>query len=122
MHNFRASSDLLYHQFRLKLINVFDTIVRHLVVTNWMDKRKVTRVKRLYCLVLDYLGVAGPHFPGPCHLDTWTEEEQIMMAARNCLYLPALSSIIETVMELPTALLCQEVMGASPQLSSQPSI
>ena len=45
-----------------------------------------------------------------------------MMAARNCLYLPALSSIIETAMELPTALLCQEVMGASLPLSSKPSI
>ena len=28
-----------------------------------------------------------------CHLGTGTEEEQVMMAARNCLYLPALSSI-----------------------------
>ena len=78
-----------------------------------MIERKVTRAKRLYCLVLDYLGVVGPHLPGPCHLNTGTEEEQIMMAARNCLYLPALSSIIETAMELPTTLLCQEVMGAA---------
>ena len=81
--------------------------------TGWLIERKVTRAKRLYCLELDYLGVVGPHLPGPCHLDTRTEEEQIMMAARNCLYLPALSSIIEAAMELPTTLLCQEVMGAA---------
>ena len=113
VHDFRASSDLLFHQYGLKLINVFDTMAGHIVVTNWMVERKVTRAKRLYCLVLDYLGVVGPHLSSPCHLDTGTEEEQIMMAARNCLYLPALSSIIEAAMELPTTLLCQEVMGAA---------
>ena len=48
-----------------------------------------------------------------CHLGTGTEEEQVMMAARNCLYLPALSSIIEQAMELPVTQLCQEVMGAT---------
>ena len=60
-----------------------------------MVEKKVTRAKRLYCLVLDYLGVVSRHLPGPCPLDTGTEEEQVMMAARNCLYLPALSSVIE---------------------------
>ena len=113
VHDFRASSDLLYHQFGLKLVNVFDTMAAHIVVTNWMVERKVTRAKKLYCLALDYLGVVGPHLPGPCRLDTGTEEEQVMMAARNCLYLPALSSILETALELPTALLCQGVMGAA---------
>ena len=81
VHDFRASSDLLYHQFGLQLVNVFDTMAAHIVVTNWMVERKVTRAKRLYCLVLDYLGVVGPHLPGPCQLDTGTEEEQVMMAA-----------------------------------------
>ena len=38
--------------------------------------------------------------PGPCYLNTRTEEEQVMMAARNCLYLPSLNSIIEQAMEL----------------------
>ena len=36
-----------------------------------------------------------------------------MMMARTCLFLPALSSIIELAMELPVTQLCQEVMGAS---------
>ena len=60
--------------------------------------------------MLDYLGVMSRHLTGPCHLDTGTEEEQVMRAARNCLYLPALSSIIEQAMELPVTQLCQEVM------------
>ena len=113
VHDFRASSDLLYHQFGLKLVNVFDTMAAHIVVTNWMVERKVTRAKRLHCLVLDYLGVVDLHQPGPCYLDTGSEEEQVVMAARNCLYLPALSYIIEQAMELPVTLLCQEVMGAA---------
>ena len=47
---------------------------------------------------------------GPCYLNTRTEEEQVMMAARNCLYLCALSSIIKQAIELPIMQLCQEVM------------
>ena len=113
VHDFRATSDLLYHQYGLDLVNVFDTMAGHIVVTNWMVEKKVTRAKKLYCLVLDYLGVVSRYLPGPCHLDTGTEEEQVMMAARNCLYLPALSSIIEQAMELPVTQLCQEVMGAA---------
>ena len=113
VHDFRAGSDLLYHQYELELVNVFDTMAGHIVVTNWMVERKVTRAKRLHCLVLDYLGVVDLHQPGPCHLDTGSEEEQVIMAARNCLYLPALSSIIEQAMELPVTRLCQEVMGAA---------
>ena len=113
VHDFRATSDLLYHQYGLELVNVFDTMAGHIVVTNWMVEKKVTRAKRLYCLVLDYLGVVSHHLPGPCQLDTGTEEEQVMMAARNCLYLPALSFIIEQAMELPVTQLCQEVMGAA---------
>ena len=69
---YRASSDLLYHQCGLQLVNVFNTIVGHIMVTNWTVKRKVTRVKRLYSIVLYYLGVVG-HLPGPCHPDTGTE-------------------------------------------------
>ena len=78
VHDPRAGSDLLYHQFWLKLINVFNTMAGHILVTNWMVavEKEVTWAKRLCCLVLDYLGVVGPHLPGPCHLDTWTEEEQ----------------------------------------------
>ena len=83
-----------------------------------MVKRKVTW---LYCLVLDFLGVAGPCIPGPCHLDTGSEEEVIMMAARSCLYLPALSSIIETPMELPAVLLCQEVMEVALSMLQTPA-
>ena len=113
VHDFRASSDLLHHQYGIELVNVFDTMAGHIVVTNWIVEKKVTRAKRLYCLVLDYLGVVSRHLPGPCPLDTGTEEEQVMMAARNCLYLPALSSIIEQAMELPVTQLCQEVMGAA---------
>ena len=113
VHDFRAGSDLLYHQYGLELVNVFDTMAGHIVVTNWMVERKVTRAKRLYTLALDYLGVVGPHLPGPCALDTGTEEERVIMAARNCLYLPALFTIIETALELPVTLLCQEVMGTA---------
>ena len=36
-----------------------------------------------------------------------------MVMARTCLYLPALSSIIEQAMELPVTQLCQDVMGAA---------
>ena len=35
-----------------------------------------------------------------------------MLAARNCPFLPALSSIIEQAMELPVMQVCLEVMGA----------
>ena len=91
--NFRASADLLYHQYGLELINVFDTMAAHIMVTNWVVETKVTRAKRLYCLVMDYLGVVSHQLPGPCFLDTGTLEKQMMMAARNCIYLPALSSI-----------------------------
>ena len=111
VHDFRATGDLLYHQYGLDMVNVFDTMAGHIVVTNWMVERKVTRAKKLYCIVLDYLGVVSQHLPGPCHLGTGTEEEQVMMAARNCLYLPALSSIIEQAMELPVTQLCQEELG-----------
>ena len=79
-----------------------------IMVTNYMVERKVTRAKLLY-----YLGVVSRHLPGPCHLDTGTEEEQVMVMARTCLYLPALSSIIEQAMELPVTQLCQDVMGAA---------
>ena len=50
VHDFRAGSDLLYHQYELELVNVFDTMAGHIVVTNWMVERKVTRAKRLHCL------------------------------------------------------------------------
>ena len=73
----------------------------------------MTRAKKLYCLVLDYLGVVSRYLPGPCQIGTGTEEKQVMMAARNCLYLPALSFIIEQAMELPVTQLCQEVKGAA---------
>ena len=102
-----------FHQFGLQLVNVFDTMAAAHIVTNLMVEREVTRAKWLYCLLLDYLGVVGPDIPGPCRLDTRTEEEQVMLAARNCLYLPALSSILETTLELPTALFCQGVMTRS---------
>ena len=93
VHDFRASGDLLYYKFGLDLVTVFDTMAGHIVVTNWMVERKVTRAKKLYCLVLDYLGVVSRYLPGPCHLDTGTEEKQVMMAARNCLYLPSSPSL-----------------------------
>ena len=60
VHDFRASADLLYHQYGLELINVFDTMAAHIMVTNWVVETKVTRAKRLYCLVMDYLGVVSP--------------------------------------------------------------
>ena len=113
VHDFRASADLLYHQYGLELINVFDTMAAHIMVTNWVVETKVTRAKRLYCLVMDYLGVVSDQLPGPCFLDTGSLEKQMMMAARNCLYLPALSSILEEGMMLPVTLLCQEVMRAA---------
>ena len=43
-----------------------------------MVERKLTKATTLYCRVLDYLGMVVPHLPSPCHLDTWTEEEQHM--------------------------------------------
>ena len=95
VHDFRASADLLYHQYGLELINVFDTMAAHIMVTNWVVETKVTRAKRLYCLVMDYLGVVSDQLPGPCFLDTGSLEKQMMMAARNCLYLPALSSVLK---------------------------
>ena len=78
VHDFRAGSDLLYHQYELELVNVFDTMAGHVVVTNWMVERKVTRAKRLHCLGLDYLGVVEHvdlRQSGPCHLDTGSEED-----------------------------------------------
>ena len=89
---------------------MFDTMAGHIVVTNMMVERKVTRVKRLRCL-----GVVDLHQPDPCYLDTGSEEEQVIMAARRSLYLHALSSTIEQALalELPVTRLCQEVMGAA---------
>ena len=65
VHDFRASGDLLYYKFGLDLVTVFDTMAGHIVFTNWMVERKVTRAKKLYCLVLDYLGVVSRYLPGP---------------------------------------------------------
>ena len=62
----------------------------------------------MHCLVLHFLSVVDLSLPGTYHL-----EEEVTMAARNCLYLPALSSIIEQAMKLPVARLFQEVMGAT---------
>ena len=62
----------------------------------------------MHCLVLHFLSVVDLRLPGTYHL-----EEEVTMAARNCLYLPALSSIIEQAMKLPVARLFQEVMGAT---------
>ena len=67
----------------------------HIMVTNWVVETKVTRAKRLYCLVMDYLWVVSHQLPNPCFLDTRSLKKQMMMVARNCLYLPALSSILE---------------------------
>ena len=69
VHDFRASADLLYHQYGLELINVFDTMAGHIMVTNWVVETKVTRAKRLYCLVMDYLGVGVTSSPAPV---SWT--------------------------------------------------
>ena len=74
VHDFRASADLLYHQYGLELINVFDTMAAHIMVTNWVVETKVTRAKRLYCLVMDYLGVVSHQLPGPCFLETGSLE------------------------------------------------
>ena len=85
----------------------------HIMVTNWVVETEVTRAKRLHCLVMDYLGVVSDQLPGPCFLDTGSLEEQIMRAARNCPYPPALSSILEVGMMSPVTLLCLEVMRAA---------
>ena len=56
VHEFRASTlavtSILYHR------------CGHIVVTNWVVERKLTRAKKLYCL-----GVVSHHLFGPCHLD-----------------------------------------------------
>ena len=45
VHDFRASSDLLYYKYGLDMVDVFDTMAGHIVVTNWMVERKETRAK-----------------------------------------------------------------------------
>ena len=89
VHDFRASSDLLFHQFGLKLINVFDTMAGHIVVTNWMVERKMTRANRLYCLVLDYIGwlvlislAPVTWTPGLRRSSTW--KHKLLSTGREC--------------------------------------
>ena len=35
IHDVRQLSDILFHQFQVTLVNVFDTMAAHLVVANW---------------------------------------------------------------------------------------
>ena len=81
VHDFRATADLLYHQYGLELPYVFDTTASHIMVTNWVVETKVTRAKRLYCLVMYE------------RLDVSDKNE--VLSVRNCPYLPALSPILE---------------------------
>ena len=43
VHDFRATADLLYHQYGLELLNVFDTMAGHIIVT----EAKVSRANWL---------------------------------------------------------------------------
>ena len=76
--DFRADADPLLPPlqcsmgWRLELVNVIDSMAGHITITKWVVE--VTMDKRLYCLVLHYLGVVshqhqlfGSFSPGPGH-------------------------------------------------------
>ena len=81
VHDFRAGSDLLHHQFGLQIENVFDTMAGQLVVANWVLERKVARARSQREAVRDYLGVIEPQLPGS-HPATAGEGEELLAVAR----------------------------------------
>ena len=40
-----ATSCITYYKYGLDMVDVFDTMAGHIVVTNWMVERKETRAK-----------------------------------------------------------------------------
>ena len=103
---------MLFHQFGIELSNTFDTMAGHVMVANWMIERKMTRTKRLHGIVRDYLGVITNHLPVSNVLDHELLEDQVMGAARNCMFLIPLLLIIEKGLHLPVTVTCEAVMRA----------
>ena len=55
----------LYNQHWVKLLNVFDAMTVHIMVTNWVVETKMASSKRLYCVVLNYLRLGSGQSPAP---------------------------------------------------------
>ena len=115
VHDSRLLADCLYHQFDVKMINVYDTMVGDFVFCNQFcyGGYLPANFRSLSLLLRDYLGIEDFHIFYPRYRRTHMDQDSqvwvtrpasdylLLGAARNCLYLLSLYNIIRKGNLLP---------------------
>jgi len=115
LHDLRFIGHCLFHQYDVKIENVFDTMIADQVFcTNMVFGGFIPGFYRSLSMILrDYLGIEDYHIFYPRYrrdsyekdMTVWDlrpmSEYLVLGAARNCLYLPALQKMIRKGTLLP---------------------
>ena len=115
VHDSRFLADCLYHQYGVRIVNIYDTMVGDHVFCNQVchDGFLPANFRSLPLLLRDYLGVEDDHIFYPrlrrTQLDqdsaVWEQRPSsdtlLLGAARNCLYLLPLSALVRKAHFLP---------------------